>query len=417
MKKSFVAALLFVLSVLQVYGQYYEVPKRKLAPASMNIFCYGKFSIGNDGLYHFETFNPPKTLTDRSFYDISLGNERYFGYSKEDKIYFFFTDNLICSYQHTTNNNYFWERNLPKEIKANKVRKISMQEFPDVLNEIFKQRINYYNGKNDSITEVKRIQRGAFLKDSIAKAEKKQAEMAEYRKTHDWHDLTVTKNYNLKCQYCDKNHYNEKFTVVAISADTLYYFLDKMDLSLLGINYARIHYSKLTQEFKNDFYFKEYVTIWRDSIADNNDFSNHEADILNAYHYKEFKEKVNKKAPNGFMQEWGWELNSADGIEPYFTFFNSSKKTVKYVDLYFSVYNAVGDRCYLKYDNSYIGKIRGVGPVESFDSGYWSWNRATHYTSGAASEMKIVKIVVTYMDGSVKIIPQNLIIYDKKGNR
>lgn len=412
MKKSFVAALLLILSAFQVYGQYYEVPKRKLAPATMNILCYGKFSLGKDGLYHFEAYNPPKTLTGRSFYDTSLGNERYFGYSKENKMYFFFTDNLICSYQHTTNNNYFWEDRLPKEIKANKVRKMSMQEFPNVLNDIFTQRIIYFNSKNDSINEVMRIQKEAFLKDSIANAEKKQAEMAEYRNNHDWHDLTVTKSYDLKCQCCNKSHYNEKFTVISISADTLYYLLDKTDLSLLDINFTKVHYSKLTREFKNDFYFRDYVTIWRDSIANHNDFSNYAADILNGYRFEKFKEKVYTKAPNGFILKWGWKLNSADGIEPSFSFFNSSKKTIKYVDLYFSIYNAVGDRCYLKYDNSYVGKIRGVGPVESFDSGYWSWDRATHYTSGAASTMKIIKIVLTYMDGSIKTIPQNLILYD-----
>ena len=66
----------------------------------------------------------------------------------------------------------------------------------------------------------------------------------------------------------------------------------------------------------------------------------------------------------------------------------------------------------MKYNKSYIGNVRGVGPVEQFDSGSWNWDRATHYTSSDASEMRIVKLVITYMDGTTKTIPRESIIYD-----
>lgn len=59
-----------------------------------------------------------------------------------------------------------------------------------------------------------------------------------------------------------------------------------------------------------------------------------------------------------------------------------------------------------------MGNVRGVGPVEPFDSGSWAWDRATHYTSADASEMRIVKMVITYMDGTKKTIPNSSIIYD-----
>jgi len=79
---------------------------------------------------------------------------------------------------------------------------------------------------------------------------------------------------------------------------------------------------------------------------------------------------------------------------------------------HFSIYNPVGDKCYLRYENSYVGSVRGVGPVEPFESGSWNWERVTHYTSSDASNMKIVKLVITYMDGTTKTIPSNAIIYD-----
>ena len=87
-------------------------------------------------------------------------------------------------------------------------------------------------------------------------------------------------------------------------------------------------------------------------------------------------------------------------------------KSIKYVDFYFSLYNAVGDKCYLKYSKSYTGSVRGVGPVESDCSGSWTWDRATHYTTADASEMRIVKIVITYMDKTVKTLIGNAIKFN-----
>jgi hypothetical protein len=73
------------------------------------------------------------------------------------------------------------------------------------------------------------------------------------------------------------------------------------------------------------------------------------------------------------------------------------------------LYNDVGDKCFLKYNKSYTGSVRGVGPVETDRSASWNWDRATHYTSADASEMRIVKIVITYMDKTVKTLTGNAI--------
>lgn len=47
-------------------------------------------------------------------------------------------------------------------------------------------------------------------------------------------------------------------------------------------------------------------------------------------------------------------------------------------------------------------------------SGWWNWDRATHYTSGDASEMRIVKLVIIYMDGTIKTLPNSFIIYENQ---
>ena len=309
-----------------------------------------------------------------------------------------------------------WAKSLQKELKKSKVKERKMDELPPLLEEVLKPMNDVFSKKNDSIAEVKKIQREQFVRDSIAVEQKKQAARAEYlenyRKTHDWRELKMSTSYVLDCGFCDKAHLVKDFCVMSISADTIYYLSDQTRISILGNIFDCIHYSALTRDFKNDNNFKDYVKLWSDSIANHNSMQNLDATLFNALQYNEFKQKLRKKAPNGFIQNWGWHLNTAEGIEPHFSYFNTSEKTIKYVDFYFSVYNAVGDRCYLKYENSYVGSVRGVGPIETFDSGIWEWDKATHYTSADANEMKIVKLVITYMDGTTKTIPQSAIVYN-----
>ena len=181
---------------------------------------------------------------------------------------------------------------------------------------------------------------------------------------------------------------------------------------MLGKSLVGIHYAEINDVLKQNKKFKEYLEIWHDSLALHNEFTNDGAKTINLHTYIGFKSDILKEAPYGYVGNWGWNLNSADGVEPYFSFYNTSEKTIKYVDFYFTLYNAVGDKCYLRYNKSYTGNVRGVGPVEPGSSGSWEWDRATHYTSADASEMKITKIVITFMDKTVKTLVGNAIKYE-----
>ena len=199
---------------------------------------------------------------------------------------------------------------------------------------------------------------------------------------------------------------------MSLSSDTIYYIRKEPDIVKLGQVFQKIHYAEISESLKKDKKFREYVEIWKDSIALYNQVSNLNALELNVYRYLEFKESIRKIAPYGYIESWGWNLNYADGVEPYFHFYNTSEKTIKYVDFYFSLYNDVGDRCLLKYNKSYTGSVRGVGPVETDCTGEWSWSRATHYTSADATEMRITKIVITYMDKTTRTLTGNAILYE-----
>lgn len=407
MKNLLITTLLFVLTSIEVLGQIYEIPKRIGIPPTLHLYCCYWYSIAGDGYYHYVSYNPERRMYAKDYFNTSEGNERFFCYIKENNTYYFYTDNIIGFYCPKDKS---LAKDLEKQLKKSKVRNIKKEELPTLLEEAFNSRNDVYSKKNDSIAEVKKVEREKFVKDSIEAAKKEAREMDEYRRTHNWRTLDVPQG--IYCYACSKLHDKTTFKVLSISADSIFYLLPKPDITIMGYNYHKIHYCVLTQPLKDDAYFKNYLNIWRDSIANNNNFSGLDADLLNIVQFNEFKDNICKEAPNGFIDSWGWRLNSVAGIEPHFTYFNTSKKTIKYVDFYFSVYNAVGDRCYLKYENSYVGSVRGVGPIETFDSGTWNWDRATHYTSADASEMKIIKLVITYMDGTSKTIPENSIKYN-----
>ena len=71
------------------------------------------------------------------------------------------------------------------------------------------------------------------------------------------------------------------FRVMFISADTLYYLLEKPDMSLLGINHVGIHYSKIDfsdyrtaiqEEVYNWLEYDEHLETLRDEIGDDLSF-------------------------------------------------------------------------------------------------------------------------------------------------
>lgn len=407
MKKLLFVFLFQLLFAICAKGQVYTAPSKNAFTNMMQPHIIGQFRKSTDELFHYLEMNGHK-MQSTEYEQFTEGLEHFFCYDKKNNMYYFYTDNTVGFYNPKIINYIKYMKNT---FKKTDVKNVNKEEAIGLMENVLKEMTLKYNRKNESIIEEKRIKREKFVKDSIATVQRKAKEREEYRKKHDWRDLSMSKTYNLNCEFCDINHYQKDYRVMSISADTLYYLLEKPDLSLLGYELWGIHYSTLTKEFKNDNQFKEHVNNWNDSIANNN-FSHQNAAIFNLIQYNEFKDKIHSVAPNGFMQKWGWELNSAQGIEPYFTFFNSSKKTIKYVDFYFSVYNAVGDKCYLKYERSYVGKVRGVGPVEPFEAGSWNWEMATHYTSGDASEMRIVKLVITYMDGTTKTLPNSSIIFE-----
>lgn len=406
--------LLFVClcSMIEISGQTYEREKPSLVTIQHRICFYGRYELNKDGLYQFKEYDD-NVVTSNDYYKLSDGNERFFGYDKKYNRYYFYTNNIIGYYSPTK---LVDTKDFKKKIIDNKVPIFSLEDVPQIKSIARNILDKVYKEKNDSINEVRRIakekQREKEIKDSLEAIKRKAEKLEEYRKNHSWHDLILDYAVKMNCKFCDLEHLDRTFYVLSLSSDTIYYLQDNPNINILGKSLSGIHYAKINDVLKQSKKFEEYLEIWHDSLALHNEFTNDEAKKINLYTYVKFKSDIQKEAPYGFIGNWGWNLNSADGVEPYFSFFNTSEKTIKYVDFYFSLYNAVGDRCYLRYDKSYTGHVRGVGPVEPGSFGSWEWDRATHYTSADASEMKITKIVITFMDKTVRTLTGNAIKYE-----
>ena len=413
MGRIIVLLIAIFISSTKMYGQIYEREKPLFVMTQHRVHVYGVYEKGKDGIYKFIDYGSDKPISPDNFLKLSDGNERFYAFDKKNNRLYFYTDNLFGYYSPTEQ----WPMNdVRKGIKNAKVTNVTLEDIGRIIDDGRKALDNIYIQKNDSILEQKRItlenERKKQIKDSLENANKRNIEYENYRRNHDWHELSLSYSEFLNCKFCGSLHTEKDLYVMSLSSDTIYYIRKEPDIVKLGQVFQKIHYAEISESLKKDKKFREYVEIWKDSIALYNQVSNLNALELNVYRYLEFKESIRKIAPYGYIESWGWNLNYADGVEPYFHFYNTSEKTIKYVDFYFSLYNDVGDRCLLKYNKSYTGSVRGVGPVETDCTGEWSWSRATHYTSADATEMRITKIVITYMDKTTRTLTVNAILYE-----
>ena len=398
MKKIVMFSICLMAIVMSVNAQVFERKKPLYVVSLHGIHLCGEYKINaSSGLYEYVDFGEDKVADPDKFLDYSNGNEHFFIVDKKNNKFYFYSDNYIGYYSP----NKKWGKDIINGVKNTNVPLVNSESINDITN-IARNTLNkIYDKKNDSIiscrNEVIRKNNEKRINDSIEEVKRNYNKLNEYRKTHNWHDLV---DFGLlQCKLC-----NDLFTgikVISINADTVF-FSKENNTTILGYTYIPIHYTVIKEHNKD---FEKFKTIWRDSIEKNKlSLTTEKVKVFNEYDRKKVANNILKNAPYGYIKSWGWELNSADGIEPYFSFVNLSNKTIRYIDFYFSVFNAVGDKCYLKYSGSYVGHVRGVGPVEPKETSSWSWDTATHYTSGDASEMRVVKLVITYMDKTTKIL-------------
>lgn len=183
----------------------------------------------------------------------------------------------------------------------------------------------------------------------------------------------------------------------------LYYFCH--ELGLLNIKKLCAHKLIIPDVLKNYDKFQRHIRIFADSIKNINETRNFDEDIdlINDYHPELFSDEMQKIAPYGFVEDYRWD-DEYGYVRLDFSYTNTNKKTIKYIKPYFQITNDVNDiRC-----NGYFS---GTGPLKQYDTASWYWDDSNYYVAHDASQMKITKLVITYMDGTTKILDKNHIVF------
>lgn len=391
--RRFLSIILLLLLASQIDAQ------KLIGVSTYDIQAINIWEKNTDGFYSLQQNVPVSRLS------VAIDAKDVYSYDKKTLRLYVKLSNANCVLTLTPSSN----KIVKKQLKAYKVPCLKADELITKEQNVNNELSQYYSQQNELIDAAKKEAERRAREEAMRKAREDSIRLDTYRRNHNWRIMNVKST--LYCEECEESHTNDSIYVLSISNDSISYFHFKPDDTMLYSTLRLDHYSKISSALANDMKFKEYNTIWADSIADHEYTSGVVPFLINRMAYEKYIDEIRKDAPYGFIKDWGWELNSVAGIESRFEYTNTNKKTIKYIDFYFSVYNAVGDICSISGSGN-VAHVRGIGPVETFETGSWDWDHASHYTKYSASEMRIVKLVITYMDGTVKTIPKGQIVYE-----
>ena len=239
--------------------------------------------------------------------------------------------------------------------------------------------------------------RSAFVQDSIAKRMKFLDDSVKYVKSNIAHTYKgISDDFGPGA-----------YAIAGTNKDTI--FVIKLETGPLGLIYNKIvpftnyseyspvnhasvkkHYNCFRDSLEY-YYYKDHIYRWED---------------YNSLQLTNMASTIKEKAPYGYFTRvsWGYEYNC---VSITYTFCNTYSKTLKYIDVYFTVKNAVGD-------NRGTGHFKGTGPVDQWNTGTWSWDtfESRYYFSGDVTELKVTKVIITYMDGSTKTLGEKAILIE-----
>ena len=147
-----------------------------------------------------------------------------------------------------------------------------------------------------------------------------------------------------------------------------------------------------------------HYEIFKDSFTKDSVDYDIITDRFSLYYFDEYVKRLKKRTPYGFFTNWGWDTEYSC-ISFHFNYLNTNRNTIKYIDVYFKVTNNVGD---LRRSDHF----QSTGPLGELESASWEWNASYYYVSGDASNMRITKVILTYMNGSKKVLTGNLLVFE-----
>lgn len=259
---------------------------------------------------------------------------------------------------------------------------------------------------NDSIAAVREAERLQAIErarqDSLKRVEDARR-MEQYRLEHDWHWLPLN-GLRLECDHCDAGFWiPDSVLIETICNDTIYYMMTVN--GLLGIKSSQYHACPITSSMleKESFYF--HMKAFEDVIADAPYMDSEMLAKKNEELSKSFNNALKAKAPYGYFVEWDWRAPYRM-LEFNFSFVNTNKRTIKYIDVYWRLLNNVNDVCN-------TGHFKGTGPVEPFTKGSWLWDSSPYIIADDATRMELTKVIITYMNGSQQTLTKKMIFSQK----
>lgn len=270
---------------------------------------------------------------------------------------------------------------------------IRAKEFADSLAQV----------RADSVAKARKDSLERIRFEEIRKEQDRKIKAAEtYRSTHNWFWLPIEQHY-LICDYCDERTSDkDSILVMAISNDSLVYVSFKDEY--LGEGYLIAHKTKIPEALWSKDAFKYHCEVYADSLKRNLDYNEDVIKYFNYKWYNKYVQKIESKAPYGFFLDWGWD-DEYSMVTMHFKYMNTNKKTIKYIDVYWRITNDVKDV-------RGTGHFKGTGPLEYGNSAKWEWDSSHYFVAGDASNMDITKVILTFMDGTQKVLTGNSLKFD-----
>lgn len=322
-----------------------------------------------------------------------------------------FDKSTNCLYVLTKNGNVVivLEKEFAKYIKK-------LKDIPHLSGTALTQAIDKRNRQLADKYYVLNQRRGQEIADSTAKAQQDSLDevlhrqLAEidranqkelYRRSHTAHDVPLGSS-TLYCTFCD-NTFNgsDVSETIGIDNDSIYFFTQED--GDLGLDHKDVHRAQITDELREDSAFMYHWKAFQKelSLSDRNRRS--ALDNLTDS-YTSYINGLRELAPYGYIKDWDWDDENGF-VTMSLSFVNTRKSKIRYIAFHFIITNDVGDvRCQ--------GVFRGTGPVEELETSSWEWKDSSYYTWGDSSKMKFTKVVLTYMDGSQKILTGGNIVVD-----
>ncbi|MDA1027833.1 MAG: hypothetical protein O3B41_02105, partial [Bacteroidetes bacterium] len=114
---------------------------------------------------------------------------------------------------------------------------------------------------------------------------------------------------------------------------------------------------------------------------------------------KEWIQKALFQRAQALLRSFSFSVNSAGGLEPTIYIKNISEKRIKYTAVEVRIFNPVGDPAPDKFGADNLMAIRLVGPIESMDSGVYSFDSAVYYNNTAVCG-EVQRVTFEFTDGT-----------------